>query len=348
MKLTKRAATSLFVFALLFGITNLTVQTNTQEQVWQQQYQLLQEFINPSAGSRVMSESSAGYSHALTSIFSTPLQPFPFRTLADQYNGQFVLMVSDERYLNDNDLKEVISSATGIPVDIIEFMRLEVEESYFPIKQIRVPFAIMLESSPDEVITRLQDDPESILANYTLEEVAEGIAIFEDELASRGITITVDYAFTVGQPANDSRNNRFFTASHGLFSVGASVHQFNPRTGQIGQMIGSVTRTTFSPATSTDFTEVTLATGNRIATPFTTPARFLITNFRGTAADGAVVHSFGPFSSRSYNGWYVDLSAHRHLVERGFRLAEMHPLHVIQSLEAVKSVTTYCILAKDL
>ena len=354
MKTLARITTMAFAAVMLLFISNAAaLAANEQGKTAEQLYQTIEESLIEARDS--MTRTGSGKAPGGI-IVGTPMNPYP--TKDGIYDDKFaIIMTTRERPLME-DFREKLSLSTGIPESQIGFLFMDVDNPIWhePL-QIKVSLEDMFVMNPVDFISVLRDNPEAFLeAGHTPEEIAAAVENIKDELAERGIAVTVNETitveeigdihnktvskdtppiqqlnsvslrmgdaiavhmvpyqtyevYTVGPPANTSNGNRFFTATHGRWPVGASVYQVDLKAWRVGQQIGSITRTTFNTRTATDFTEVTLINSNRIQQPFVTPAGWPLTNFSGFAVDGALATSFGPISNRAFSGPIMDFSS---------------------------------------
>ncbi|MCL2376060.1 MAG: hypothetical protein FWC76_01565 [Defluviitaleaceae bacterium] len=159
----------------------------------QTQLQLLEEFLEGVKNPRMRT----GFEDVFSGdIFSSPIQPINF--FDGKYDNCFLVVVMNHEDLYNYELKEVLSSATGIPPSRIAFLWLDLENVMRhepPVIELTLDWWFTYHA--DIMIDLLRDDLESVLEYRTLEEIAAAVEYFEDKLAERGVKIIVDEAITV-------------------------------------------------------------------------------------------------------------------------------------------------------
>ena len=135
MKMFKRVSIMLLATAMLFVSMVFATPLNDQVQDVQQQYELLQQFI----GNTMNSKARTNFDDAFMGILGTPMQPFYMED--GEFDDWFIVGIANEEDMFNEDLKEVISSNTGIPTDRIGFFWLDLNSAIWPEPQrVRVTF----------------------------------------------------------------------------------------------------------------------------------------------------------------------------------------------------------------
>ena len=323
MKKIKKAIFSGLGLMLLFSVLSATtVLAGDETYIQERQLELLQEFLDMTVNPRLRTAYDGVFTGGL---WGTPLTPSGF----SDYEDSFIIGVSDIDDMFNEDLKEVISLTTGIPVENITFLYVNLEsfqrneprslEEWMEVNPVRAA----------QILTIISRDPSYY--GYTFEEVElfEGLLaerdLVKDSLAIEPRSFTVQmgnivvirssagwFEVTAGHPINMSVNS-FFTACHGNSRTGDRVYLGSTH-------IGTTGAARHLPASAIDVTPVNLVGSHRINS--VPPGGAPLWGMRVSAhpAAGTVVNSFGGMTG-VINGSVVRYTGTQSF--SGFRFSEM-------------------------
>jgi len=346
MRVFKNATVMLLAVMLLSGI-GLSSIAYAQEQDVQQQYQLLREFLDTAMNPAARMDSNNALDNVFKGIMGTPMQPL--RLFDGEFTDWFIIAIENEDDLFNEELKDTISLATGIPSDRIGFFWLDTENARRrEPQQVRITFEHMLIHNTGAMLEIMKNRPESLLHWYAHEEISQALEseLVQNELAKRGVTVTIDETISVERTVNDVQSRALPYDASLVRQAGVSlragdtilIHRVPFAHGEVytvGHPANASNAFRFFTAShgrwpaGSDvwhFDSRTHQVGaHRLSSPFLTPAGWNITNFRGSVLPGArtSVHSFGPISGGLFQGEIVCFAGTAAQVD-GFRLANMN------------------------